>query len=441
MRNGQEYRVLLATMVLFTVAAGDFWRNLLSWYGWAAICVALTGAIVVELARRRPALGRLPAPLIAFLAIAVASLTWSAYPGATVAGLAATLVTTAGGVFLAVCLVADQLIDALSAALRWVLGLSLLFEAVVAVFVRRPVLPLFPAFDTEQRHIPDAFAWSRAELLTGGPIQGIVGNANLLAMVALLALLTFGAQTAADRMNRSSGFAWIGLAVLTLGLTRSGTVLAGAVAVAAVMMVTLHARRLSAGARNTVALAAAGVVAAVAAACFLFTGPVVEFLRRTIDLSHRLDVWWIVKNLAEERPIAGWGWVSHWAPWVEPFDDLVVINGVTYLQAHNAWLDVSMQLGWAGLLAFGALVATVLVRSWRLATDPAHALRTEGDRHPATQLLPLLFVTALLLQSLGESRLLVELGWTLLVVLAIRTKPQPFRISPPTPEPAAEVTR
>jgi exopolysaccharide production protein ExoQ len=441
MRGRQEYRLLLATLILFTVAAGDFWRNLLSWYGWAAICVGLLVAMVVELARWRPRLWSLPAPLLAFLAVAAASLAWSAYPDATLAGLGATLVTTAGAVFLATCLTADEFLDTLSSALRWVLGLSLAFETAVAVFVGRPVLPVFPAFDTSQKKIPDAFAWSRAELLEGGPIQGVVGNANLLAMAALLALIVIGVQTAAGRVSRATGWSWIALAVLTLGLTRSGTVLAGAVIVAAALLVTLYARRLPARARATVAWTGAGVVAAVAAACFLFTQPVVEFLRRTIDLSHRLDVWWIVKNLAEERPLTGWGWVSHWAPWVEPFDDLVVINGVTYLQAHNAWLDVSMQLGWAGLVTFGALIATVLVRSWWIATDPPRLPGSDGDPHPATLLLPLLLAIALLVQSLGESRLLVELGWTLLVVLAIHTKHEPSRIAPPAPELAVPVNR
>jgi O-antigen ligase len=174
---------------------------------------------------------------------------------------------------------------------------------------------------------------------------------------------------------------------------------------------------------------------------FLFTEQLLEFLRRNIDLTHRLDIWAVVTDLAAERPLAGWGWVSHWAPWVEPFDDLVVINGVTYLQAHNAWVDVAFQLGLLGLLVFAALLTTVLARSWWLATDPPQVTASRTEPYSAATLLPLLVVTALLVQSLAESRMLVEFGWTLLVLFAIRTKREQLPVAQPLPGRTAEVGR
>jgi exopolysaccharide production protein ExoQ len=441
MSTGRGSRTGLAALVLFTVAAGDFWRNLLSWYGWAALCVVLLGAVVVELVRCRPSLRRLPVPLLAFLALATVSVTWSAYPGATLAGLAATWFTAAAGGFLALCIAGEELIAALSRALRWVIGLSLVFEAVVAVFVRRPVLPVFPPFDPDAGDLPDAFAWSRGELLTGGAIQGIVGNANLLAMVALVALITVAVQTASGTIRRSRGWLWLFLAVLTLALTRSAAVLAATAVVAGVLALALLARRLPPARRAVVSWSAAGVLAAVILAGLLFAEQLLDFLRRNIDLTHRLDIWAIVTELAAERPVAGWGWVSHWAPWVEPFDDLVVINGVTYLQAHNAWVDVHFQLGWIGLLVFAALLTTVLVRSWWLATDSPQLVPGRTEPFTAATLLPLLVITALLVQGLAESRMLVEFGWTLLVVFAIRTKRAQLPVARPTRERAAGVRR
>jgi exopolysaccharide production protein ExoQ len=439
MSTGRGTRTGLAALALFTLAAGDFWRNLLSWYGWAALCVVLLAAVAVELVRLRPSLRRLPVPLLVFLALATVSVAWSAYPGATLAGLAATWFTTAAGVFLALCLSYDELVAALSLALRWVLGLSLLFEGIVAVFVRRPVLPVFPPFDPDAGDLPDAFAWSRGELLTGGAIQGIVGNANLLAMVALVALITVGVQTAGGTIRRSRGWLWMSLAVVTLALTRSAAVLAATVVVAAVLGLALLARRLPPARRAAVSWGAAGVLTAAVLAGFLFAGQLLDFLRRNIDLTHRLDIWAIVTDLAAERPVLGWGWLSHWAPWVEPFDDLVVINGVTYLQAHNAWVDVHFQLGPLGLVAFAALLGTVLVRSWWLATDSPQLAPGRTEPFTATTLLPLLVITALLVQSLAESRILVELGWALLVVLAIRTKREQLPVARPTRERTAGV--
>src|SRR5690606_24413713 len=144
-------------------------------------------------------------------------------------------------------------------------------------------------------------------------------------------------------------------------------------------------------------------------------------LGKSSDLTYRFDIWHTVWNLAVERPAAGWGWVSYWVPWVEPFDDLVVIRGVTYLQAHNAWLDVFLQLGVIGLVVFGLLVATSIVRSWLLAIDTT-GTRTgqHGLAWPASAL-PLVLLVGLLTQSIAESRLLIELGWTLLVIIAVKT--------------------
>ncbi len=70
-----------------------------------------------------------------------------------------------------------------------------------------------------------------------------------------------------------------------------------------------------------------------------------------------------------QRPAAGWGWVGYWPPWVPPFDDLLLVNRVQVMHAHNAWLDVWLQLGIIGLVVFGAYVLSTLVRSWSVALD------------------------------------------------------------------------
>jgi O-antigen ligase len=142
-----------------------------------------------------------------------------------------------------------------------------------------------------------------------------------------------------------------------------------------------------------------------------FRGPLLGLLGRSEDLTNRLDIWAIVGNLAAQRPVAGWGWVSYWAPWVEPFDDLVVIKGVTYYQAHNAWLDIFLQLGIIGLVVIGLLVLTTIVRTWSFALD--------GPKGSA--LVPTALLVAILVQGLAESRLLIEIGWALLVIVSIST--------------------
>lgn len=410
MEPGSRYHRFLAVFGFFTLVAGDFWRYLLSWWGWGAIVLVFVALAAIELVRSRVDVRRVPLLLIATLALMVASIAWSAYPGASAVGVVTTLVTTLYAVFLATCFTWAQLVDALAVAMRIVLAASLLFEFVVAAFARGPVLPLWVDY-SDLETIPPAFYWSRELLFEGGRIQGIVGNANILAFAGLLSVIAEVARAVAGRGSRVGSVFWLIVGVGVVALTRSSTVLVAAAVVAVVVLAAWLARRGSGPRRVATTLGLIGIGIAAALAALFARGPLLQLLGRSEDLTNRLDIWAIVVDLAGQRPVAGWGWVSYWAPWVEPFDDLVVIKGVTYLQAHNAWLDVYLQLGILGLIVVGMFALTTVVRSWSFALD--------GPRDSA--LVPVALLTALLVQSLAESRLLIEIGWALFVVIAIRT--------------------
>jgi exopolysaccharide production protein ExoQ len=112
-------------------------------------------------------------------------------------------------------------------------------------------------------------------------------------------------------------------------------------------------------------------------------------------------------------------------PWVKPFDSLVVRHGVVQLQAHNAWLDVWLQLGILGVIVFAAVVFATLWRVWFLAVDrPRFDLRDDRP-YTALSLLPLLIITVLIVQSFAESRILIESGWVLLTLFALKSKQHP----------------
>ena len=408
-------------MLCFAVlAAGDFWRYLLSWWGWGALAALIVGLSIVELGRARADVRRLPFTLLLFLGFAALSIAWSAYPGASALGVSLTLATTAVAAFLSTCLSWEEVLETFSDTMRWVLGLSLLFELVVAVFVRRPVLPLWVDYSGLEK-IPAAFYWSRNLLFEGGRIQGIVGNANILGMLALLGLIVFALRLAARKGSPLWGWFWVAIAVATLALTRSSTVVVATIVVALVAVFVGAVRRTS-GAARTAALASGAVLAAGGiVAAFLARGQLLALLGKSSDLTNRLDIWETVGALAAQRPVAGWGWVSYWVPWVWPFDGLVVIKGVTYLQAHNAWLDVFLQLGAIGVVLFALVVASALVRSWAMAAELTRIRYTSAELRWPETVAPLLLLTALLVQSLAESRLLIEIGFALLVIIAVKT--------------------
>ena len=48
MNRREVYQRYLATLGFFTMTAGDLWRNLLSWWGWGAICLVLDELLRVK---------------------------------------------------------------------------------------------------------------------------------------------------------------------------------------------------------------------------------------------------------------------------------------------------------------------------------------------------------------------------------------------------------
>ncbi|MGH3703039.1 MAG: O-antigen ligase family protein [Agromyces sp.] len=434
-----------ATFALFTVLAGQFWRNLLGWWGFGIIAaIVLVGAIVL-VAQVRPTWNwrRVPKSTLVFVLLATASIAWSFYPGASALGVGIILATTFTAIALVLCLSWTQFVRSLGGALKWVLALSLAFELWVAVFVGGPLLPNFPDFEVTGEKLPMAFYWSRGLLFDGGPIEGIVASRNLLAMVALLGLVVFGAMLAAGSVRRTSGIVWIVVAGVVFALTRSATVVLVAVIVLVALGFALWARRVGPDRRRGVYWTAGATLVASVALLIGLWDRLLDLFGKSEDLTGRFDIWNSVIGLATERPWFGWGWVGYWVPWVEPFEGLAVRKGVTYLQAHNAWLDVWMQLGVIGVIAFASIVIGALWRSWFLAVDRPMDASGRPLPHSAAALVPLLLLVALIGQSFAESRLLIESGWLLLIAIAWSTKRRQWEHEPlpaePVPIPASRM--
>jgi exopolysaccharide production protein ExoQ len=427
MLDSVRFRSAFVSFALFTLLAGDAWRYSISWWGFSVIAVVITGIAVALLVRERatwsPRL--LPYPLIVFLALATLSIAWSYYPGASALGVLVTWMTVTGGVAFAVTMTREQFIRALGRAVKVILALSLLFELGVSLFVRAPLLPAWVDYGTTV-DLPKLYYWSRDVLLTGGQIQGIVGNSNLLSMVALIGLIVFALQFAkaiAARRSRITSGLWVLFALVMIALSRSATILVAIAVIAVIVLFVLAVRAARSAAVKAViglglvAVVVGGVVVVLTQRVALFA-----LLGKSSDLTGRGQIWDAVIGLAQQRPVQGWGWVSYWVPWVKPFDNLAYAGGVRQLHAHNAWLDIWLQLGIIGLVVFGALVLGVLLRAWVVATNRPVLPSGRPGSWRASSLFPLLIAVALLVQSLTESRLIVESGLALLVYLAVSLK-------------------
>lgn len=402
-------RDVFVLIAMFSLWNGDGMRDLLSWWGFGAVSLLLLVGGIVLLTRERRRLKSLVStralPIAAFVALCLVSLTWSAYPVGTILGCIIQIATATVAVAIVVALPPRRLAVLFAIMLHADLVISLLFELGVALSPAKSLLPFWTDYGA---NAPGAYFWSSGLLFSGGRIQGFTANANLLCFLALLAAITAVGLWLGRVLPLRLLLPALALDGLVLLLTRSATVVvAGGVTVAAALFV-LGLRRFGAAGRAAVVTGGFGLLALLALGSSRVSEPLLRLLGKGDDLTGRLEIWRLVGGLVKERPLLGWGWIGYWAPWLHPFKTLVIRDGVQYLQAHNAYLDVQMQLGIPGLLVLVAVVGSVAYRAVLLALT----------RHPLG-LLPLLLVAALLTQGLAESRLLIEGNWALLVALSV----------------------
>lgn len=425
-----------AIAVFAFTLGGNAMRNLFGLPTYFVLAGAVTAISVVVFIRVRPERFRwyrLPSPLYWFLGWALLSIIWSAYRFESVLGLLLQLATTAVAIALAFVLTWHELLHTLSVALRYLIGLSFAFELWVSIFVREPVMPWW--LEQPDGKTLNILFWSRDLLFEGGPIQGLLASSVLFGFLGLIALIVFSVELRAGLVRPVGGWFWVGMAALTLLLTRSATVWVALVAVLVALGLALWARRLDQARRRPLYLTAIGAIVVALALVAFARDFVFGLLGKSGDLTGRAETWQKVWELIEQHSVIGWGWVSYWPTWVEPFKGLDTKAGLPVPSAHNAWLDVWFQLGIIGLLLFAPLVILTLFRVWFRAVD--RPVRGPGPAMPyaASALWPWLVMVALFVQSLTESRILVENGWLLLVVLAVKTRfdfELPFRDSEPT---------
>jgi O-antigen ligase len=404
--------------VLFIALATTFWFNLLGAVG-LVILVCVTTLVSAGLwVALRPVIAwrQLPWLPLAYVAWAAASVIWSTWRDATVLTWVLLAATTVQGLFIASVLTWRELVRAIASALKWVMALSILFELWVSLIVQHPILPNFLLWNGD---IVTELDWSRNNLFDGGRIQGIVGNAHLLAIAALLAIIVFAIRIASGAPRKALLYGWIALSAFLLWRSSSASVWLAVVAVAVVLATTLLMRTTRRPGERTkfyVAYAVVGIGGALAA--WFGRDALLGLLGRSDDLTGRAGIWADVWARAIEHPVLGWGFSTPWLPWVPEFDGWIVVNDLTVFHAHDMWLDAFFQLGAIGL---GLLILTYVAliwRAWFFAIDRPRWDLTADRPYQALTLLPTLIMTVLLVQGLAESRPLSEWGWLFVVMLS-----------------------
>ena len=415
---GYRAKTYLAYAGVFVVGAGDAVRYTLGWLGWGillGVLLCFTAYLFFKDDPKR-VLKQSPWPLTALIALMAISTIYSAYPGFTALATFAQLATSLFGLFLAGSFSWRHLLKVFSNVIRFILASSLIFEFIAAAIVRGPIAPIFKNYSGDKPPA-SAYYWTRGHLFDGERIQGIVGNSNLLAYIAMIGLVVFAIELVVRGQRQWLSVISFAGALLCFWLAKSAGVgfAVAAIVVAAVVAFSVEGK--DRDLRHRIyrwVWAVAGVVAVVV---LIFRADVFAAFGKSPDMTGRSKIWKKVLGLIWERPVQGWGWISYWVPGVKPYDGLVVIKKVPYYQAHNAYLDTWLQLGAIGLLLLLALIVLTFVKLWRL-----------GVRHTnPLYLWPMLVFFGILAQNLTESRMLLELGWAMLVMFAVKANdPEEF---------------
>jgi O-antigen ligase len=357
------------------------------------LCALGVGMLIAR--RAEYSLVRLaPTTLLVFLAWTLASVAWTGDRGQTVAGW----ISFAAIALLAivVALVRDtlQTVRALGDVLRWLLSISLGIEILFGILL----------------DMPFAFLGIQGRIAEFGPIQGIFGTRNLLGFVTVLALITFLVEYRTLSVPTGVAVYSVVLGGVTAVLTDSPTVFVVAVAVAVATAALVAVRNAAPERRTILQWAIGAVVVFVVGVGYLLRSTIIAVLGAGTDLSLRTDLWSALLPAMRFRPVQGWGWYGPWAPDEFPFIAVNFALRESHASALNAYLDVLVQVGWAGLFLFLALGLVALVRSWLVASE----------RRSVVYAWTPLTLVALLAVSLFESFTLSGIGWFMLVLCAMR---------------------
>ncbi len=419
-----------AAVVLIVALAPTAWVNLLGVTGTTVLVSAVIAATVAigvrHLVRTRRTSPfpwrRLPWSALVYVCLAVLSIGWSAWPMTSGLTAALLVVVTVHGLLIASWLSWREILGALGAALKWIIGASLLFELWVSLILREPVLP--NGVPRSWREPEEWMYWSQENLFTDERIQGIVGNANLFAALCLLGLIVFSIQLAVTVSHRAWLIGWLVLTGLLFIRAGSATAFLAAAGLAVVALAAILVRRARDDrTKRRIYLGIFTLGPALLIAAWALRGAILELLDRSSDLTGREQIWDEVFVRAEQRPWLGWGHASPWIPWDPAFRTWIVEPGGRIVQqAHNVWVDVFFQLGVIGALVFFVAMFAFVWRTWFFAVDrPRWDLDARRPYSPIA-LLPVLVAGVLVVQGFTESSPMMLWGWMLLVLFSFKIK-------------------
>ncbi len=142
---------------------------------------------------------------------------------------------------------------------------------------------------------------------------------------------------------------------------------------------------------------------------------VFQWLGRDATLTGRTDIWLVLIEFIQQRPLFGYGYGAFWAPGSEPGNSVRAVLDWDAPTAHNGWLEVTVALGLVGLALLILDFVVTCVRSGLAAIDTW------------TGLFAVAFCAQFFLFNLSESASLQQnsIVWLLYVAIAAKAANRP----------------
>ncbi|NJM56912.1 MAG: oligosaccharide flippase family protein [Synechococcales cyanobacterium RU_4_20] len=132
---------------------------------------------------------------------------------------------------------------------------------------------------------------------------------------------------------------------------------------------------------------------------WLRTETVLGWLKKDITLTGRTELWSILQDVIGRRPWLGYGFNGFWeSGWGSPVAEVWRAVGWQAPSAHNAWIDIWLELGLVGLVLFSLSLVRVV----------AQAMHWGRLSSTAADFWPLLLLSTMLIGSITENTILAE---------------------------------
>jgi hypothetical protein len=339
--------------------------------------------------------GLLPISIMVYVAWCVISVFWSGYQQATLAGVLYQVSFAFLGIYIALVRDTIQIVRAVGDVLRVMLGVSLGLEILSGLVLDLPI----------------PFLGIQGNIAHAGPIQGLYGTRNQLSIVALIAFVTFLIELRTRSQRRGVALGSIAMAVACILLAHSPVILLVAVIVGLATIALFVVRAVPARIRRFLQLGLGALAIVILVLGWVYRAQVINLLNARSDFFVRYDLWIQMWQLIPINEFQGWGWVGLWPANAFPFNSINLNLGTSHDNGLNAFLDVYLQVGLVGLILFAGLLGLAFGRGWLLASN----------KHSVVYAWVPLVLVALLSTSVFESSILIESGWLLVVVCAVKS--------------------